>query len=74
MGLWKGIFNMPQETVQMDITGTKYLCDLCGVGYMAAIDKRFVNEGETLFPHECNNCGSKVNYSVSYPLINYNGL
>jgi len=71
MMLWKGIYNMPEQKANMTVVQTQYLCDVCGIGHMIPIDKRFVKDGETMFPHQCNNCGHKANYDVSYPTINY---
>lgn len=65
---------MPKEPRNMTVVGTKYLCDVCGIGYMIAFDKRFVNEGEILYAHQCSNCGHKANYDVTYPTIDYDGL
>jgi len=74
MGLWIGKIIMPAERVTMDVIGTKDKCDVCGIGYMAAIDKRFVRNDETMFPHQCTNCGHKADYTVSYPTVEFDGL
>jgi len=62
---------MPKEDADMTVVQTKYRCDVCGIGFMIAVLKRFVENNETLFPHQCDNCGHRANYDVSYPTIKY---
>jgi len=65
---------MPEEKVKIDVVGTKYLCDKCGIGYMVAVDKKFEEDDQTWYPHKCDNCGHKADYTQTYPIINFNGL
>lgn len=71
IGLWKGLNNMPEEDKDMTVVQTKYLCDVCGVGYMIPFGKLFVDKEQTWYPHQCDNCDNKVDYVISYPTINY---
>jgi len=62
---------MPQQNSDMTVVYTKYLCDVCLKGYMLPFGQRFIKDDEAMFHHQCNNCGHKADYDVSYPTINY---
>lgn len=45
-------------------------CDNCGVGQMRSNGTQLLSYPPK-YPHVCNNCGYKENYSKSYPSIEY---
>lgn len=65
---------MPAQTFPVTILGAKYLCDVCGIGYMIPFGQKFDDEGEDMYPHKCNNCGTEADYDVSYPTTTYEGF
>ena len=51
-----------------------YVCDECHTGNMLRYGNLRLDSFPPQYPHECNFCGHRQNFSKIYPIIEYRNI
>ena len=65
---------MSEQEYKIKPVGVKYICDVCNEGKMLPDGDIVLTSYPPQFPHKCDNCGHKENFTVKYPNVRFTGF